>query len=250
MLTGTQITVIRQGRKLVAEVDFAANPGEITVILGRNGAGKSTLLRCLSGELKPNGGSVSYFGRKLSNWPAQELARCRAVVAQSSALSFPFRLREVVELGRSPHWQKNEGALDWAMDQMDLQPLADRDYTTLSGGERQRTHFARALAQMFEAAENGKGWLLLDEPTSSLDLAHQHQALECARTLAHRGLGVVAVLHDLNLCARYADVVYLLNDGECLARGKTSEVLEPALLSRAYGAPISRVSGEWFEVAG
>lgn len=250
MLTGTQITVVRQRRQLVAEVDFEARPGEVTVILGRNGAGKSTLLRCLSGELKPNSGSVAYWGGNLADWKPEELAKSRAVVAQSSALSFPFRLREVVELGRSPHWKRETNAVDWAITQLDLQSLADRDYTTLSGGEKQRTHFARALAQLFEAIEAGRGVLLLDEPTSSLDLAHQHQALECAQNLARKGLSVIAVLHDLNLSARYADRVYLMEEGRCAAQGCVSEVLEPALLSRAYGAPIVKVSsGEWFEVA-
>ena len=242
MLTGSQITVIRRGRHLVSELDFRAEAGEITVILGRNGAGKSTLLRCLSGELKPDSGEVAYWGRELSAWNPEQLARKRAVVAQSSLLSFPFRLREVVELGRSPHWNRGERAVDWAIEQMDLRSLADRDYTTLSGGEKQRTHFARALAQIFEGAEAGEGALLLDEPTASLDLAHQHQALECARTLAKQGLGVVAVVHDLNLCARYADTVYLLEEGICLRRGRTAEVLEPALLSQAYGISIVTVS--------
>jgi iron complex transport system ATP-binding protein len=250
MLTGRQITVIRQGRKLVAELDFFARAGEITVILGRNGAGKSTLLRCLSGELTPDAGEIAYWGRGLAAWNSEELARKRAVVPQSSLLSFPFRLREVVELGRGPHWNRGERAVDWAIEQMDLQSLADRDYTTLSGGERQRTHFARALAQIFEGAEAGEGALLLDEPTASLDLAHQHQALECARTLAQKGVGVVAVVHDLNLCARYADAVYLLDDGQCLARGTVTEVLDPGLLSQAYRIPIARMTtGEWFQVA-
>lgn len=249
MLTGTQITVVRQHRKLVDEVDFAAKAGEITVILGRNGAGKSTLLRCLTGELKPTSGSVAYFDRPLPDWKLLDLARVRAVVTQSSALSFPFRLHEVVELGRNPHSSKDPHPVDWAMEQLDLRELAERDYTTLSGGERQRAHFARALAQIYEAAEFGRGFLLLDEPTASLDLAHQHQALQCAKKLSQKGLGIVAVLHDLNLCAKYADRVYLLDDGICLAQGGSADVLDPALLSRAYRISIRKTSDvEIFDV--
>ncbi|HEY5793036.1 MAG TPA: heme ABC transporter ATP-binding protein [Chthoniobacterales bacterium] len=249
MLTGTQLTVVRQHRRLVSEVDFTARSGEVTAILGRNGAGKSTLLRCLSGELKPAAGTVAYFDRALPDWKPLELARIRAVVAQSSSLSFPFRLREVVELGRSPHSTQSDGPVQWALAQLDLLSLADRDYPTLSGGERQRTHFARALAQIYEAAETGRGFLLLDEPTSSLDLAHQHQALRCAKALTGRGLGVVAVLHDLNLCARYADTVYLLDEGIRLACGPAAEVLDPPLLSRAYRIPIRKAGGaEMFDV--
>jgi len=247
MLTGSHLTVERSSRALISDLNFAARGGEFTVILGRNGAGKSTLLRCLSGELKPDSGQVAYLDRSLAEWKPRVLARIRSVVTQSSVLSFPFKVREVVELGRGPHGANLDEPVEWAMSQLDLLPYADRDYTTLSGGERQRTHFARALAQIYEAVHRGNGFLLLDEPTSSLDLAHQHQALRCAKELTQRGLGVVAVLHDLNLSAKYADTVYLLDEGICLANGPAGEVLDPALLSRAYRIPIQRGS-EMFDV--
>jgi iron complex transport system ATP-binding protein len=243
MIEARKIEVIRKERPILGGVDFRATPGKVTAILGANGAGKSTLLRVLSGDLEPDAGEVKFERRPLRGWKPAELARRRAVVPQSSALNFPFTVLEVILQGRAPHLDGRESDVDdqaalAALEAVDLVRWAGRDYTTLSGGERQRVHLARALAQV---GMEGKGrWLLLDEPTSSLDLRHQHDILRIVRKFAETGGCVVVVLHDLNLCARYADKVCLMHYGRVLGSGDAAAVMTPDWLSIAYGIPVRR----------
>lgn len=243
MIDAQGIFVRRKGRAILGGVDFTARPGRITAILGANGAGKSTLLRALCGDIAPEQGTVRFAGRPLAQWRPAELAKIRAVVPQSSALSFPFTVVEVVLQGRAPHVPAREPAADdaaalAALDAVDLAGAAERDYTTLSGGERQRVHLARALAQV---GLSGQGRaLLLDEPTSSLDLRHQHDVLQTLRRFADSGGCAVIVLHDLNLCARYADKVVLLSRGCVLGAGDAGAVMTPEWLAIAYGIAVRR----------
>jgi iron complex transport system ATP-binding protein len=243
MIEARKIEVTRKERPILAGVDFRAVHGKVTAILGANGAGKSTLLRVISGDLKPDAGEVRFERRTLAEWKPAELARRRAVVPQSSALNFPFTVLEVILQGRAPHLdgrerEVDEGAALAALEAVDLVRWAGRDYTTLSGGERQRVHLARALAQV---GLDGEGrWLLLDEPTSSLDLRHQHDILRVVRKFADSGGCVVVVLHDLNLCARYADKVFLLHYGRVLGYGDATAVMTPDWLGIAYGITVRR----------
>ncbi len=243
MIEAKKIAVERKGRPILAGVDFRAVPGKVTAILGANGAGKSTLLRTLSGDLKPDSGEVKFDRKPLGEWRPADLARRRAVVPQSSALNFPFTVLEVILQGRAPHFDGRERGVDEAaalaaLEAVDLVRWAGRDYTTLSGGERQRVHLARALAQVGMEGE-GK-WLLLDEPTSSLDLRHQHDILRIARRFADSGGCVAIVLHDLNLCARYADKVFLMHYGRVLGSGDAAAVMTPDWLGIAYGIAVRR----------
>ena len=153
VLSAAGLTVRRGGRALLEDASLSLAPGRVTAVIGPNGAGKSTLLRAITGDLRPDAGSVSFRGRPLADWPVAELARHRAVLPQESDLSFPFRVEEVVRLGRIPHPGGGDSAHDKivALDclrQVDLSALADRVYPTLSGGEKQRVHLARALAQL------------------------------------------------------------------------------------------------------
>ncbi|MGH8046770.1 MAG: heme ABC transporter ATP-binding protein [Chthoniobacterales bacterium] len=243
MIEAKKIQVERKGRPILGGVDFRAMPGKVTAILGANGAGKSTLLRVMSGDLKPDAGEVKFDRKPLAAWRAPDLARRRAVVPQSSALNFPFTVLEVILQGRAPHLDGRESGVDEnvalaALEAVDLVRWAGRDYTTLSGGERQRVHLARALAQV--GMEGGGRWLLLDEPTSSLDLRHQHDILRIVRNFAATGGCVVVVLHDLNLCARYADKVCLMHYGRVLGSGDAAAVMTPDWLSIAYGINVHR----------
>ncbi|MDD5198958.1 MAG: heme ABC transporter ATP-binding protein [Terrimicrobiaceae bacterium] len=244
MIDARGIVVERMGRPIVSDVNFRAAAGGITAILGANGAGKSTLLRVLCGDCRPDRGSVRYFGRPLADWRPVELARRRAVVPQSSALNFPFTVAEVVLQGRAPHLERgapgvDESAAAAALDAVDLARAASRDYTTLSGGERQRVHLARALAQV--GLDGGGRCLLLDEPTSSLDLRHQHDVLRVLRRFADSGGCAVVVLHDLNLCMRYADKVVLMHYGRVLGSGDANAILTPDWLGIAYGLRVRRI---------
>ncbi len=226
------------GRELLRSVEFDLRAGELLVIVGRNGAGKSTLLRQLSGELPMRGG-IRVFGQRLEEHNLQKLARRRAVLAQQTRLSFGYEVEEVVLLGRIPHQngqvetpEDRRIALD-CLARVGLSHLVHRNYLTLSGGEQQRVHLARVLAQL-EGTE-GDRLLILDEPTSSLDLGYQHGVLRLARELGHERVGVLAVLHDLNLASQYADRLLLLADGGVLAYGTPREVLQPELVEAAFG---------------
>ena len=225
---------VRLGRtRALNGVSIFARPGEVVAVLGPNGSGKSTLMRVMSGELAPRRGHVLQDDRPLGAWPRRELAAHRAVLPQSTAMSFPFRALQVVLLGRSPHagMSSHDDDLDiaeTAMRETDVTHLADRVYPTLSGGEQQRVQMARVLAQVWPAGPNGGArYLLLDEPTSSLDIAHQHSILETARRFAARGMGVLVVLHDLNLAAIYADRLCVLKDGRLVLDGPPEQVLTP-----------------------
>jgi iron complex transport system ATP-binding protein len=237
----TDSVSLRRGARLVLDqVSCAALPGRVLAVLGPNGAGKSTLLRLLAGDFRPAAGSVTFAGRPLSAWSVGEIALRRAVVAQHSDLAFPFTVGEVVRLGRTPHPGRGDAPADHAaaaraLAAVDLSDRAAQSYPTLSGGERQRVHFARALAQL-DCAPSGPRALLLDEPTASLDLAHQHSVLGLARDLARReNIAVFAVLHDLNLALAYADDLLALVAGRMVAAGPITTTLTTALVREVFG---------------
>jgi iron complex transport system ATP-binding protein len=245
MLEARGVCVEAAGHALLADVDLALAPGRVTVLIGPNGAGKSTLLRVLSGEIAPTRGMAALDGMPLRSLSAAELARRRAVVPQSSAVAFPFMVREVVMLGVTvPGFglvdTLTRRRVDAALDAVGLTPLAERLYPTLSGGERQRVHVARALCQLAAAARSDTECrcFLLDEPTASLDLAHQGHVLSAMRRQAALGLAVIAILHDLNLAAAVADHLVLLTGGRVAATGAPHEVLRDETLSAAYGCRV------------
>ena len=246
MLRAEDVRVRLAGTPILQGVSLSVAPGEVVALLGPNGAGKSTLLATLSGTLAPHGGRVTLDGKPLASWEPGALARRRAVLAQHSPLSFPFRVIEVALLGRSPHAGRSRRQHDLAVTAACLREtavthLADRIYTTLSGGERQRVHVARALAQI-DFASAGTGdvarYLLLDEPTSSLDLAHQHATLATARRAAAAGMGVLAFLHDPNLAAMHADRIAVLSGGRVVADGAPAEALTEAIVGDTYGMAV------------
>ena len=229
-----------EGRRLIDDVSVSLHSGEMVALIGPNGAGKSTLMRMLTGFLAPQKGHCSLQGKPLTEWPAQELARTRAVMRQNSTLAFGFSVREVLTLGRSPHGQLNmQHALAEVMTQTGCLNLADRDYRHLSGGEQQRVQLARVLIQLWQP-EPSPRWLFLDEPTSALDLYHQQHALRLLGQLTQETpLSVCCVLHDLNLAALYADRIILLHSGRVVASGTPAEVLNEETLSRWYQADLN-----------
>lgn len=241
-----QLGVGVPGRPLLATVHARFAPGGVTAILGPNGAGKSTLLSMLSGQRAPRSGRVLVAGKPLPDWSASALARQRAVLPQETAVAFDFTVQEVVEMGRFPHRQhpsRHETRIvREAMESTGVAHLARRSVNTLSGGERARAHLARALAQIWEPLPGGATrWLLLDEPTAALDLAHQHQTMALVRRWAvEQGVGVVAVLHDLNLALRYAGALVLMGQG-CCEVGPTTQTLTPQAIARVWGVACTEV---------
>lgn len=246
MLQAEGVSVATARQRVLAEMSLTLQPGEVHAILGANGAGKSTLLRLLAGELRPTTGRVALDGRDLREWPLPLLARRRAVFTQTSGLDFAFTVAQVTALGRLP-WTgesraSQQAAVTAALRTLRLDALADRPYTSLSGGERARVQLARALAQLQPPVRDAAPrYLLLDEPTASLDLAWQHECLRLVRALAAQGHGIGVVLHDPNLALAYADRGSLLQQGELLFSGVAAEALCAERLSVLYGIPIRLV---------
>jgi iron complex transport system ATP-binding protein len=244
MLEVTRLSVSYGSRPILRDVSFDLPRGQILGVIGPNGTGKTTLLRALSGILPLQGGSVRVNGQDLHAMREPDRARLVAVVPQARNLPPAFTGWEMVQLGRTPYtgWMGALSARDiqrvrTAMERVDSLDLADRRLGDLSGGEQQRLLLARALAQ--EAP-----LLLLDEPTTHLDLQHQINLLNEVHSLAsHDGLTVVMALHDLNLVGRYADRVALISGGGLRALGTPAEVLDPALLSEVYHLPLQALPG-------
>lgn len=246
-LDTSKIDVVFGTRKILSEVSMTVQPGELVAVLGPNGAGKSTLLNALSGEQAAHAGDVSIGREDIRVMSSVKLAQKRALMPQKSSLGFPFVVREVVAMGRDPFRRgveasQNRAAVAWALAETDTEHLADRVYTKLSGGEQQRVQLARVLAQIWRASDDDPRFLLLDEPTSSLDLAHQHSILHLARRLAGKAVGVVAVVHDLNLAALYATRVVVLSHGRIVADGAPVDILEPKLIAEVFNLSVHSIA--------
>ncbi|MCV6584019.1 MAG: heme ABC transporter ATP-binding protein [Marinibacterium sp.] len=227
------------GKPVIRGVDFNARSGEVTAIIGPNGSGKSTLLRALTGEI-PARGRMSLNCTAIAATPAWELAAIRAVQAQSTTVAFPFEVDEIVRLGHAAGLAAGDPSVPArALAEVGLSGFGHRPYHGLSGGEQQRVHLARALAQVWPVpGRDTPRWLFLDEPVSSLDIGHQLMVIELLQRFARDGGGVVAVMHDLNLTAMFADRVVLLRDGRVLADAPPADTLTTSNISRAYNCPL------------
>lgn len=221
---------------LLDRVSTRVHGGETVAIVGPNGAGKSTLLRLLSGDLRCTGGGVRLKGRDLASFSSRDLADHRVMLSQHVNVSFPFTVEEIVAMGAGDRSRTITAPLvEAAIAELDLAPFRHRELPTLSGGEQQRAHFARVLVQLAcGEAEHGPGVLLLDEPTSSLDLRHQINLVETAKRRARTGTAVVAVLHDLNLAVRFADRIIVLRKGTVAADGSPAETITDAMIRDVF----------------
>lgn len=234
MYRADAVSLTLQGRAIVREVSLALDPGTVTVLVGPNGAGKSSLLKLMAGEVAPSHGRVHLDGTDLAHMPPAALARRRAVLPQSAEVAFAFRVAEVVSIGLLGTGARSGARIARLLERVDLPGFATRGYDTLSGGERQRVQLARALAQVEVMDPDKPRYLLLDEPTASLDLAHQLLVLREARAHADAGGAVLAVLHDLNLAAMVADRMAVLVGGALLAYGPPESVITDDLLGAAF----------------
>ena len=239
MLDIQNLSVDYGGRTILHDISLSIAPGQILAVIGPNGAGKSTLVRAVSGVVPAQRGKITIGGRPLHALSPHERARRLAVVPQARQLPGMFTVYDTILLGRTPYlgWLGQSGAQDheqvrWALERADLVHLAGRKVGELSGGEQQRILLARALAQAAPV-------LLLDEPTTHLDLQHQASLLNLLRELAtEKNLAVLIVLHDLNLAGLYADRVALLVDGRIRASGAPAEVLTSGILTSVFQMPI------------
>ena len=227
MLVANNLTYKAGSETLVQDISFTVSPGELLVILGANGAGKSTLFHMLSGDKKPAAGNVSLDGKDISSYTLSQLALMRGVVNQQNLMNMAFTAIEIVLMGRYPHYNTSTAEKDYeiaekVMALTGVSSLANRSYLSLSGGEQQRVQLARVLAQIWDVKD---ALLLMDEPVSNLDIQYQQQTLAIAKKLAEKGFMVVAILHDINLSAQYADRIIMLKNGKKLYDGSALEVL-------------------------
>ncbi|WP_306338586.1 ABC transporter ATP-binding protein [Streptomyces sp. KL118A] len=235
-LSARELTLAYEDRTVVDRLDLTIPDGKVTVIVGPNACGKSTTLRALGRLLKPKSGAVLLDGESLAKLPTKKIAQQIGLLPQSPVAPEAITVADLVARGRQPHqhwWQQwsdeDEKAVTEAMERTDVAALAERSVDELSGGQRQRVWIAMALAQ-------DTGLLLLDEPTTYLDISHQVEVLDLVRELNHdRGRTVVVVLHDLNQAARYADHLVAMKTGEVVAEGTPAEVVTEELVRRVFG---------------
>lgn len=227
------------GRVLLQPIDLRVAAARVCGVIGPNGSGKSTLLKLLAGQENPSAGRISFGGRPLAAWGARDFARKVAYLPQQQPAADGFTVRELVSLGRYP-WHgalgrfgaADRACVESAMAAAGVAGFADRPVESLSGGERQRVWLAMLVAQESE-------WLLLDEPISALDVAHQVEVLGLVHDLSRtRGLGVVMVLHDVNMAARFCDDLIALRGGRLLAQGTATGLMRAETLQAIYGIPM------------
>lgn len=233
LITAKQLSVSIDGASILHSLDFELQAGCLTGIIGPNGSGKTTLLRTISGILNFEG-ALRFQGTSIAAWDRKLLARELAVLPQHTNITFDFTVQDYVMMGRTPHkgWLEGENAADRALvkqiiQDLDLEGLVDRTLPSLSGGERQRVVLAQALVQ-------DTAVLLLDEPTSHLDIYHQFDLLKRIRRFVAAGKTVLVVFHDLSMAARFTDQLLVLKDGKLVTQGKTSDVLDEQLIKDVF----------------
>lgn len=231
--------------ELLHNLSFELSGGQILAIVGPNGAGKTTLLKALVGELTLTAGVVIFNGKTIHQWTHAERAKHIAVLPQLSLLNFPYTVDEVVALGRTPHstgLRIDQAVVQAAMAAMDIGHLSGRLYTQLSGGEKQRTQLARVMAQIWRGEDSGNRLLILDEPTSSLDLGHKQQLMQAVQRFSAQGAAVIMVEHDLMIAANYAQQVLALEGGRSVAYGPVAQIFNQAMVSELFGDHVRLLS--------
>jgi iron complex transport system ATP-binding protein len=256
MLTASNITFRAGNKPLVSDISVSFAPARLHLIIGPNGAGKSTLIKVLARLLRPHVGRVQYEGADISDASEADLAKRRAVLSQAVEAAFPLTVREVVMMGRYPHFRGHPGPtdekiVDEVMAQFELTELGNRYYQTLSGGERQRVNFARVLAQLSRdgsmATDSSCRYLFLDEPLTFLDIRHQIDFLKKIRAFAEApDVVTIGVVHDLNLAARFADHIVLINEARVIANGTPVEVLTAERIQAVFGVQPTFVESEQY----
>jgi iron complex transport system ATP-binding protein len=248
MLEARNISYVVGSKTLLSEVSAELAAGKLHLIVGPNGAGKSTFVKVLSPLLRPSSGKVLYGQVDVLRTSESELAKRRAVLSQAVEVAFPLLVREVVMMGRYPHFTGRPGPNDHhivkeMMDLFEVEEFSDRNYQTLSGGERQRVNFARVLAQVWskgEADNDQTRYLFLDEPLTFLDISHQMAFMKMVKVFAaRRDIVVVGVVHDLNLAVRFADQIVVMKGGTVIESGAPGRVLTVKLIRDVFDVECS-----------
>ena len=243
-INADSISIDLNGRSILNDVSIKIHQGEILSVIGPNGAGKSTLLKSLAGDIKPTSGAIHYDNKDISDVNIQERAFTRSVMSQLQAIAFDFSVKEIIEMGwvdrgESTYANEFENAVMDVVTKCGVKDLIRRNFNTLSGGEQRRIHFARTLLQLWRPSDSSDPkYLLLDEPTANLDLTYEVKLLNIVKEAANDGTGVMLVLHDLNLAAKFSNKIVLLDRGGVVKIGTPSEVLNSKILSKVYDIEI------------
>ena len=246
MITAKNLSVSLSGKIIVHNVSLEAKAGELTAIVGPNGSGKTTTMKAIAGEL-PSKGEITINGHALGALEPWQLAVKRAVLPQAATIAFPFTVREIVRLGLTVgpnrHAERIEAITSDALAAVDLSGFAGRFYQELSGGEQQRVQLARVLSQIWEPVLDGEPcFLMLDEPVSALDIRHQLTIMQLARRYCEDGGGVIAVMHDLNLTAMFADHMVMMKSGRIERSGAPADVMTDDAMEAVFGCRM-RING-------
>ena len=236
MYEGSDIWFRVRDKIILQEVSVELQPGSFTAIVGPNGAGKSTLLKTMAHEQHSFRGRININGKPVQSYTPKALSLVRAVLPQHSQVQFSFSVEQIVHLGRHAHQAtkvEHGRVVDEVMAMTGITGFRNRNYQTLSGGEQQRVQLARVLAQVWEETVYPR-YILLDEPTSSLDIAQQQLIFSLARHACERNIGVMAIIHDLNQAVQFADELYFMRDGRVTAKGEAQQVFTKANIEETF----------------
>ena len=238
------ISLFYDEKEILKDISIEIREGKITTLLGPNGAGKSSFLNIISGDLDFYNGEVLYNQRNLKEINIQEKAFLRSVMAQSQPIVFDFSVKEIVEMGwlekgNIKYSDNFKTALNEVLIDCDIDYLKNRKFNTLSGGEQRRVHFARSLLQLWRESNSvDPCYLMLDEPTSNLDLFHQIKMMNAIKKLSNEGVGIFMILHDLNLAFKYSDYIAILKNGKIVTFGEPMSIINDDILSNTFGVKI------------
>ncbi len=229
---------------LIRDITLDILEGDMVSIIGPNGSGKSTLIKLVSNELSANSGSILIKDKLNSSWSIKELSKFRAVLTQSGHLSFPFSTFDIIRMGRYP-FETNKVVNDKIcielIDLLDLNNQIDQVYTTLSGGEKQRVQLARVFAQIWSDNTYEGKILMLDEPTSFLDIKHQYSLFKILKSLNSKGLTIMMVLHDINHALSYSEKIIMLKDSNLMGFGKINEIINSEILEKLFNLKLNLI---------
>ena len=228
-------------KRIIKDISLEINLGEVVSIIGPNGAGKSSFLNVLSGDIKPTSGSVSFDETNLKDISIQERSFMRSVMSQSQQIVYDFSVKEIIEMGwldrgiASYSGNFKEAVMKVASE-CSVHDLLEQKFNTLSGGEQRRVHFARTLIQLWRPSNShDPRYMFLDEPTANLDILHEQNLMKLVRSKAMEGIGILLILHDLNLAAKYSDKLVIFKNGSLIKSGSPEEVLQSKVLTEVYG---------------
>ena len=228
-------------KRIIKDISLEISLGEVVSIIGPNGAGKSSFLNVLSGDIKPTSGSVSFDETNLKDISIQERSFMRSVMSQSQQIVYDFSVKEIIEMGwldrgiASYSGNFKEAVMKVASE-CSVHDLLEQKFNTLSGGEQRRVHFARTLIQLWRPSNShDPRYMFLDEPTANLDILHEQNLMKLVRSKAMEGIGILSILHDLNLAAKYSDKLVIFKNGSLIKSGSPEEVLQSKVLTEVYG---------------